>query len=52
MANNILTNTAISERYILRKQIEKLQPIGKMYMDTYERVKIDKKTTILRKPQQ
>ena len=47
--HNILTNNKQSDEYEMRKQIEKLTPIGKMFFDTYEHVRIDSRTVILKK---
>ena len=50
MANNILHNNAMVERFEQRRQARKLQPIGQMYFDNYKLKRLDNRTTILVKP--
>lgn len=50
MANNILHNNAMVERFEQRRQAEKLQPIGQMYFDNYKLKRLDSRTIILVKP--
>jgi len=49
MSRNLLSNNAISESFMLREQVEKLTPIGKMYLENYKKVRVDEKTIELRK---
>lgn len=47
---NILSNTAISDAYENRIQVEKLTPIGREIIENYRPVRIDSKTIKLVKP--
>lgn len=49
MSRNLLSNNAISESFMLREQVEKLTPIGKMYLENYKKVRVNNKTIELRK---
>ena len=45
--HNILSNTAISDAYENRIQVEKLTPIGRIIIENYKKVRLDPKTIIL-----
>lgn len=40
----------MADRFELRKQMERLQPIGRMYFEKYEHIRVDEKTIKLVKP--
>lgn len=46
---NILTNNRQSEEYEMKKQVEKLLPIGREIFNTYRHVRVDERTVLLKK---